>query len=190
MNQINYQNLSVKQLVKLANDNDELAQEETIKRYMIYGRNYSIEEYIRLEKWDNFLEKCQEDQRYVVLALNTKFIDHKLLLPIVKQKAKQGDSLAQNNLGFIYTYSNDKVPKSFKWLKRAADLGSVFAFCNLSYNYNDMAIMSEDTKLSLYYGILAVETGNPFAEVTLADVIHKHGNTICKKWHENYLVKK
>ncbi|AFX93041.1 putative Sel1-like repeat-containing protein [Megavirus courdo11] len=200
--QIDYKNISIKYLVKLANNNDQIAQQETIDRYMINGLDFTILNYIDLSKWNNFLEKCHKDQKYIFILISFIFfkkISSKEifypnifdeLIPFIKIEAKSGNSLAQNNLGFIYYYGIDvtkNLIKGLKWFNKAANQKNIHAYNNLSTIYINCQSQDDYNKI-MHYSIEGTKLSNCISEYMLGDIFYfgygvKQNNMTAFEWY-------
>nr|WBF70348.1 BTB POZ domain and WD-repeat [Megavirus caiporensis] len=184
--QIDYKNISVKYLVKLANDNDQIAQQETIDRFMINGIDFAILNYIDPSKWNNFPEKCHKDQEYIFILISFIFFQKKsleknfyanvfnILIPFIKTEAKSGNSLAQNNLGFIYYYGIEVIKnqtKGLKWFNQAANQQNIHAYNNLSTIYINCQNKDNYNKI-MCYSIEGTKLSNCISEYMLGDVFY------------------
>ncbi|BCS82614.1 putative Sel1-like repeat-containing protein [Cotonvirus japonicus] len=184
--QLDYKNISTKYLVKLANNNDQIAQQETINRFMFYGIDFTILNYIDLSKWNNFLEKCHEDQKYIFVLISFMFskkissekIFHAnifdILIPLIKIEAKTGNSLAQNNLGFIYYYGigvTINLTKGLKWFNTAANQKSIHAYNNLSTIYINCQSQDNYNRM-MNNSIEGAKLSNCISEYILGDIFY------------------
>ncbi|AEQ32463.1 Sel1-like repeat-containing protein [Megavirus chiliensis] len=169
---MDYQNKSVKELAKLAENDDIQAQDEIINRYMIHGKDYLIEYLVDIFKWNNLYEKCLENQKYiyVVIQMRKPNIYYEIiekLYPIIESQAVSDNALAQCNLGCI---TNGII--SIRWFQKSADRGCVYAQCELAKIYIDRFFY----KLAYDYARPAAKSGNAVAENIL-------GNMYSRGWH-------
>lgn len=149
---MNYKHLYIQKLIELVKYDDN-AQEEIVERTMMLQIKNDLWTSINPFDWENIFEKCCDNEKYVfmllyaykplilldskIITLETKTIFEKLY-PIVKQRAKNGDNLAQNNLGFMYEEgigAVQKTKKAKKWYILSANQGLSFAQHNLGYYY-------------------------------------------------------
>lgn len=169
---MDYQNKSVKELAKLAENDDVQAQDEIINRYMIHGKDYLIEYLVDIFKWNNLYEKCLENQKYIYVVIqmrkpNTYYEIIEKLYPIIESQAVSGNALAQCNLGYI---TSGII--SIRWFQKSADQGCVYAQCELAKIYIDKFFH----KLAYDYARPAAKLGNAVAENIL-------GNMYSCGWH-------
>jgi TPR repeat protein len=91
-------------------------------------------------------------------------------LQVNKRKAKQGDAIAQNQLGIAYAIG-EGVPQNFttalKWFRLAAEKGYVEAQYNLGIFYLNGEAIEEDYVLAYMWLTLAGEQGNEGAKKNL-----------------------
>ncbi|AZL89662.1 Sel1-like repeat-containing protein [Megavirus baoshan] len=142
---MNYKHLDIQKLIELVKYDDK-AQEEIVERTVMLQIKNDMWTSINPFDWENIFQKCCDNEKYVFMLLRTykllNFLETKTifekLYPIVKQRAKNGDSLAQNNLGFMYEEGIGtviKTKKAIKWYILSANQGLSFAHYNLGYYY-------------------------------------------------------
>ncbi|BCS82764.1 putative Sel1-like repeat-containing protein [Cotonvirus japonicus] len=197
--QTEYKHLSTKRLIKIANNNDDLAQQEVINRFMINGLDFGILKLIDILKWKNIFEKCCIDQKYVFVLLSFHYhtynIEQKLtgdnlinkLLPIIKSEAKSGNALAQNNLGFLYFYTHNStknVKKGLKWLDKAADQNLTYALCNLGIIYYNGKYVSSNYEKAITHISKDIELSNSSASESIMAGFYYNGHGV----ERNYLI--
>nr|WBF70238.1 Sel1-like repeat-containing [Megavirus caiporensis] len=169
---MDYQNKSIKQLAKLAENDDVQAQDEIINRYMIHGKDYLIEYLVDIFKWNDLYEKCLTNQKYIYVVIQMRKPDTyyeiiEKLYPIIESQAVLGDTLAQCNLGYI---TSGII--SIRWFQKSAERDCVYAQCELAKIYLDKFFH----KLAYDYARPAAKSGNAIAENIL-------GNMYSCGWH-------
>ncbi|AUV58960.1 Sel1-like repeat-containing protein [Bandra megavirus] len=151
---MDYKHLNIQKLIELVKYDDD-AQKEIVERTMSLQIKNDLWININPFGWENIFEKCCNNEKYVlmllcayksiflsetdskIIILETKTIFEKLY-PVVKQRAKNGNSMAQNNLGFMYEEDIGiigKTKKAKKWYTLSANQGLSFAQYNLGYYY-------------------------------------------------------
>ena len=127
----NYKQMDISQLAHLANSNDSIAQEEILIRFLKTGLTPLIERLVYPFSWQEIKEKAKNDQRYIYLLLrfskSNRVKDHAFyeeLKEYIEVHAKNGDALAQINLGYMYgtglgVKRNDKT--AVAWYRKAAE---------------------------------------------------------------------
>ncbi|ANB51098.1 hypothetical protein [Powai lake megavirus] len=149
---MDYKHLDIQKLIELVKY-DDAAQKEIVERTMSLQIKNDLWTSINPFGWENIFEKCCNNEKYVFMLLyaykllisfdskiitpKTKIIFEKLY-PIVKQRAKNDNSLAQNNLGFMYEENIGiigKTKKAKKWYIMSANQGLSFTQYNLGYYY-------------------------------------------------------
>ncbi|ANB51101.1 hypothetical protein [Powai lake megavirus] len=169
---MDYQNKSIKQLAKLAENDDVQAQDEIINRYMIHGKDYLIEYLVDIFKWNNLYQKCLANQKYIYVVIQMRKPDTyyeiiEKLYPIIESEAVSGNALAQCNLGYI---TSGII--AIRWLGKSAYQGCVYAQCELAKIYIDRFFRN----VAYDYARSAAKSGNAVAENILGSM-YFHG------WH-------
>ncbi|AGD93017.1 putative Sel1-like repeat-containing protein [Megavirus lba] len=151
---MDYKYLDIQKLIELVKYDDD-AQIEIIERTLMMQIKNDSWTSINPFGWENIFEKCCNNEKYVFMLLCAyksiilSEIDSKIitldiknffgkLYPVVKQRAKNGNSLAQNDLGFMYEEDIGiigKTKKAKKWYALSANQGLSFAQYNLGYYY-------------------------------------------------------
>ncbi|AEQ33361.1 Sel1-like repeat-containing protein [Megavirus chiliensis] len=151
---MDYKHLDIQKLIELVKYDDD-AQIEIIERTLMMQIKNDSWTSINPFGWENIFEKCCNNEKYVFMLLCAyksiilSEIDSKIitldiknffgkLYPVVKQRAKNGNSLAQNDLGFMYEEDIGiigKTKKAKKWYALSANQGLSFAQYNLGYYY-------------------------------------------------------
>lgn len=201
--QTEYKQLSSKRLIKFANNNDELAQQEVVDRYINKGLDFIILKLINMSKWNNIFEKCCADQKYVYLLLSYYHhldnpygnINNELtnkLLSIIKHQARCGNALALNNLGFFYFFSsgsNRNIKKGLKWFEKAASQNFIYACCNLGLIYSSGNHIEPDYEKARIYTLKGIGLSNGISESIMAGFYY-HGHGVKRDYataHDWYL---
>lgn len=107
MNLVDYKTTKITSLVDLANNNDELAQQEVIDRYF---NGYYIGFSIKPLEWIGFIEKAYQNSKYMYFFLvhykNSDFIGDELFVNlynhIKKNENNDNDEYSLVNMGLIY----------------------------------------------------------------------------------------
>ncbi|PKK64545.1 HCP-like protein, partial [Rhizophagus irregularis] len=137
----------------------------------------------QLEDDDNFAQEIERNENEIEIFKR------------YEKSAKQGDSDAQNYLGYLY--ENDlgvqkDLKKAFYWYQRSAENGNKLAHYNLiSYYLDGWKIDEElkDSEKSFYWYLKSAENGNKFAQYNLG-LYYQNGWGIEKdeikafKWYE------
>ncbi|BCS82757.1 putative Sel1-like repeat-containing protein [Cotonvirus japonicus] len=179
-------NKTIKNLAKLANNNDNEAQDKIVDIYMIHGNNYLINSLIEPLKWNNIHEKCCENQKYIFLILGILFYKKeyaliiKNLLNVIKNSAESGDALGQFNLAMSYAFAKKFYdPRNLSinyrseilyWLEKAAKQNLIYAQCALADVYYYSKSLTKNYELGYHYLLLAINSGNAIAENILGSV--------------------
>nr|URM61851.1 Sel1-like repeat-containing protein [Mimivirus sp.] len=163
---MDYQNKSIKELARLAENDDVQAQDEIINRYMVHGKDYLIEYIVDIFKWNNLYEKCLANQKYIYVVIqmrkpNTLYEIIEKLYPIIESEAVLGNALAQCNLGCI---TSGIV--SIRWFQKSADGGCAYAQCELAKIYIDRNLY----QLAYDYARPVAKSGNAVAENILGNM--------------------
>jgi TPR repeat protein len=102
--------------------------------------------------------------------------DHATALRELTSLAKQGDAIAQFNLGLIYR-KGEGVPQDYKtavkWWKLAAEQGDAIAQNNLGLMYRKGEGVPQDEKTAVKWYRLAAEQGNANAQTNLGVMYDK-----------------
>ncbi|AGD93021.1 putative Sel1-like repeat-containing protein [Megavirus lba] len=188
--EIEYAQLSTKHLIKIANNNDDLAQQEIVNRYIDKGLDFIILKLINMPEWNNIFEKCCSDQKYIFLLLSYYHhldnpygnINNDLtnkLLPIMKNQARTGNPLAQNNLGFYYFFgsgSNRNIKKGLKWFEKAANQNFIYAHCNLGLIYSSGNHIEPNYQKAMDHTLKGINISNGISESIIAGFYYRgHG---------------
>ncbi|ANB51100.1 hypothetical protein [Powai lake megavirus] len=188
--EIEYAQLSIKHLIKIANNNDDRAQQEIVNRYIDKGLDFIILKLINIPEWNNIFEKCCSDQKYIFLLLsyyhhlNNPYgnINNDLtnkLLPIMKNEARIGNPLAQNNLGFYYFFGNGSywnIKKGLKWFKKAANQNFIYAHCNLGLIYSSGNRIESNYQKAMDHTLKGINISNGISESIIAGFYYRgHG---------------
>ncbi|AEQ32543.1 Sel1-like repeat-containing protein [Megavirus chiliensis] len=188
--EIEYAQLSTKHLIKIANNNDDRAQQEIVNRYIDKGLDFIILKLINMPEWNNIFEKCCSDQKYVFLLLSYYHhldnpygnINNDLtnkLLPIMKNQARTGNPLAQNNLGFYYFFgsgSNRNIKKGLKWFEKAANQNFIYAHCNLGLIYSSGNHIEPNYQKAMDHTLKGINISNGISESIIAGFYYRgHG---------------
>ena len=97
---------------------------------------------------------------------NGKIIDEEII-NVVIDKAKQGDVVAQRNLGYVYGFNND-YEKSFYWFNKATEQGDVEAICRLGNLYFEGEGVLKDLDKALDLFDKAAKKGDASGQYFLA----------------------
>lgn len=155
---MDYKNVDIQKLIELAKYDDH-AQKEIVERMMVGQVKHDLWKNINPFDWENIFEKCRNNPKYVFMLLcayksiffckiDPKIPTSEIIIslekihPIVKQQAKNGDILSQNNLGFMYEEgigTEIKINKAKIWYTLSANQGLSFAQFNLGYYYYNKA---------------------------------------------------
>ncbi|BCS83547.1 putative Sel1-like repeat-containing protein [Cotonvirus japonicus] len=166
----------LKQLAKLANENDDNnAQHELIKYLINCNLNHHTGKFIDPFTWKNIIEKANNDQYYVIILLSyhqsfAKKSNLHVLKEIsenVKQQAKLGNAIAENNLAFMYKHGiiyEKNHDKYLKYINKAINQGLELAKHNLAINYYQLRDYTKSLELLKDIALL----GNHKAQFNLA----------------------
>ncbi|ACE06309.1 hypothetical protein Aasi_0950 [Candidatus Amoebophilus asiaticus 5a2] len=125
----NYKRMNISELAQIANINDTIAQEEILIRFFKAGLTPLMERSIHPFSWQGIKEKVKNDQRHIYLLLHvSKQIENHALYEELKEYveacAKQGNILAQTNLGYMYENGlgvKQDNERAVEWYKNAAE---------------------------------------------------------------------
>nr|WBF70239.1 Sel1-like repeat-containing [Megavirus caiporensis] len=167
-------------MIKIANNNDDCAQQEIVNHYMDKGLNFVILKLINIPEWDNIFLLLSY---YYHLDNPYGNINNDLtnkLLPIMKNKAQTGNSLAQNNLGFYYFYgngSNRNIKKGLQWFEKAANQNFIYAHCNLGLIYSSGNHVEPNYQKAMDHILKGINLSSGTSELIMAG-LYRYGNGV------------
>ncbi len=97
----------------------------------------------------------------------------------LEKAAKQGDAMAQSDLGALYLKGADiaqDYQKALYWCNLAAKQGEELAQCNLGYMYHHGLGIPADRQRAIYFYSLAAEQGLARAKQNLGYLYGQDGN--------------
>ncbi|AZL89673.1 Sel1-like repeat-containing protein [Megavirus baoshan] len=141
---IDYKLITIDELGILADNNDRGAQDEIVFRYLNQGAIYLSQKNIKPINWQNIIERAIDNQYFMHFLLYFEYNAYDAIFNVlfenVKSAAKNGDSMAQCNLGKMYHESfgvKKNILKAIKWITKSADQNNKYGLMNLARFYED-----------------------------------------------------
>ncbi|AFX93175.1 putative Sel1-like repeat-containing protein [Megavirus courdo11] len=141
---VDYKLVTLDELGILADNNDRGAQDEIVYRYLNQDANHLSQKNIKPINWQNIIERTIDDQYFIYFLLffdNDEYHDiFNVLFESVKLAAKNGDSMAQYNVGRMYykgLSTKKNIQKAIKWITKSANQNNKYGLINLSRYYED-----------------------------------------------------
>ncbi|AVG46784.1 Sel1-like repeat-containing [Acanthamoeba polyphaga mimivirus] len=148
---IDYKIITLDELGILADNNDCKAQDEIVYRYLYQGAINLSQKYIKPIKWQNIIERAINDQYFMYFLLYFEYNEYDVIFDTlfknVKTAAKNGDDMAQCNLGKMYRDgcgTKKNIQKAVKWFTISANQNNKYGLINLAKYYEDGDFVSPD----------------------------------------------
>nr|WBF70221.1 Sel1-like repeat-containing protein [Megavirus caiporensis] len=143
----------------LADNNDREAQDEIVYRYLYQGAINLSQKYINPIKWQNITERAASNQYFMYFLLHFEHDAYDVIFDAlfknVKLAAKNGDSMAQCNLGQMYRNGlgiKKNTQKAIKWITKSVNKNNKFGQFGLAkfYENGDGVFIDIDKAIKLY----------------------------------------
>ncbi|AZL89160.2 Sel1-like repeat-containing protein [Megavirus baoshan] len=141
---IDYKIITLNELGILADNNDRGAQDEIVYRYLNQDANNLSQKNIKPINWQNVIDRAINDQYFIYFLLFFNYDEYhsifNVLFENIKLVAKNGDSMAQYNVGKMYYKGlgvKKNILKAIKWITKSADQNNKYGLMNLARFYED-----------------------------------------------------
>ncbi|AVL94339.1 putative Sel1-like repeat-containing protein [Megavirus vitis] len=141
---IDYKIITLDELGILADNNDRGAQDEIVHRYLNQDANNLSQKNIKPINWQNIIDRAINDQYFMYFLLFFDYDEYysifNVLFENIKLVAKNGDSMAQYNVGQMYykgLSTKKNIQKAIKWITKSANQNNKYGLINLARFYED-----------------------------------------------------